>query len=57
MLPLLFLLMGGPGLPGGAVWANRGAIRSRAMRSLTALAGPPMSALVGLAAAAPFLWD
>jgi Zn-dependent protease len=34
---------------------NRGAIRSRGMRSLTALAGPAMSALVALVAAAPFL--
>jgi Zn-dependent protease len=55
VLPLLFLLMGGLGLPGGAVWVNRGAIRSRGMRSLTALAGPAMSALVGLVVAAPFL--
>jgi Zn-dependent protease len=55
VLPLLFLLMGGLGLPGGAVWVDRGAIRSRGMRSLTSLAGPLMSALVGLAAATPFL--
>jgi Zn-dependent protease len=55
VLPLLFLLMGGLGLPGGAVWVNRGAIRSRAMRSFTSLAGPLMSALVGLVAAGPFL--
>jgi Zn-dependent protease len=55
VLPLLFLVMGGLGLPGGAVWVNRGAIRSRAMRSFTSLAGPLISALVGLAVAAPFL--
>jgi Zn-dependent protease len=55
VLPLLFLLMGGLGLPGGAVWVNPGAIRSRAMRSFTALAGPLMSAAVGVVAATPFL--
>jgi Zn-dependent protease len=39
-LPLLFLLLGGIGLPGGAVWINQGLIKKPGMRSLTSLAGP-----------------
>ena len=40
VLPLLILLIGGIPLPGGAVWINQWAIRSRARRSATSLAGP-----------------
>ena len=40
VLPVVFLLLGGIPLPGGAVWINHGAIRSRGMRSLVSLAGP-----------------
>ena len=40
VLPVAFLLLGGIPLPGGAVWINHGAIRSRARRSLVSLAGP-----------------
>lgn len=39
-LPLLFLVVGGIGLPGGAVWINRRALRSRATATLVSLAGP-----------------
>lgn len=40
VLPLLFLLIGGIPLPGGAVWIRRGALRSRAAASAVAAAGP-----------------
>jgi Zn-dependent protease len=40
VLPLLFLLLGGIGLPGGAVWIDRHAIRGRWTTSLVSLAGP-----------------
>lgn len=40
VLPVIFLLLGGIPLPGGAVWIDHGALRSRATRSLVALAGP-----------------
>jgi Zn-dependent protease len=40
VLPVLFLLLGGIGLPGGAVWVDRGAIRGRLRHSLVSLAGP-----------------
>ncbi|MEL7158611.1 MAG: site-2 protease family protein, partial [Actinomycetota bacterium] len=39
-LPLFFLIVGGIGLPGGAVWINRAALRSRGTASLVSLAGP-----------------
>lgn len=48
VLPLLFLLLGGIPLPGGAVWIQRGALRSRLAASGVSIAGP----LVNLALAA-----
>jgi Zn-dependent protease len=40
VLPVLFLLLGGIGLPGGAVYIDRGAIRGRVRHSLISAAGP-----------------
>ena len=40
VLPLLFIVQGGIGLPGGAVYLHRHAFRSKAMQSLAAVAGP-----------------
>jgi Zn-dependent protease len=40
VLPLLFLLIGGIPLPGGAVWIQRASLRSRAAISAVSLAGP-----------------
>jgi Zn-dependent protease len=51
LLPLLFIIQGGIGLPGGAVYLHRHMFRSRAMQSLAAFAGP----LVNLVLAAVFL--
>lgn len=48
-LPVVFLLLGGIPLPGGAVWIQHGAIRSRAARSLVALAGPATNLVLGAA--------
>lgn len=39
-IPLFVLIAGGIGLPGGAVWINRSALRSKAVASLVSLAGP-----------------
>jgi Zn-dependent protease len=47
VLPVFFLLLGGIPLPGGAVWIDHGAIRSRAVRSLVSLAGPAANLVVG----------
>jgi Zn-dependent protease len=51
VLPVLFLLLGGIPLPGGAVWIEHSAIRSRAARSLVSFAGPAVNLVFGLALA------
>lgn len=50
-MPVLFLLMGALPLPGGAVWINRSALRSRWWRTAVSLAGSTMNLGVGLVAA------
>jgi Zn-dependent protease len=47
LLPMLFMAMGGIGLPGGAVYINRHLLRSREWETGVSLAGPAMN--VGLA--------
>jgi Zn-dependent protease len=39
-MPLVFLLLGGIGLPGGAVFIDRNALRTRFARSAVSAAGP-----------------
>jgi Zn-dependent protease len=51
LLPLLFIVQGGIGLPGGAVYLHRHSLRSRAWQSAAAAAGP----FVNLAFAAVLL--
>jgi Zn-dependent protease len=53
-LPLLFLVIGGIGLPGGAVYINDGLIRSKKWRSAVSLAGPAMNVLVVVGLCLPF---
>ncbi len=48
VLPVVLLLLGGIPLPGGAVWINDWAIRSRAARSLVSLAGPMVNLGLGV---------
>src|SRR5215211_9117360 len=48
VLPLLFLVMGGIGLPGGAVYIERWRIRNPVMLSLVSLAGPLSNLLVAI---------
>lgn len=43
ILPIVFVLLGGIPLPGGAVYINHHLIRTRRMRSLTSAAGPAMT--------------
>ena len=45
ILPLVILVMGGIGLPGGVVYINMAAIPNKKMRSLVSAAGPLMTAL------------
>lgn len=48
-IPIAFLILGGIGLPGGAVWIDRGNIRSRHRQSLVSLAGPMVNIVFGAA--------
>ncbi|GLZ38492.1 peptidase M50 [Actinokineospora sp. NBRC 105648] len=47
VLPLVFLAIGGIPLPGGAVWINHHALRSRAVDSSVSLAGPLTNLVLG----------
>lgn len=49
VLPMMFLLLGGIGLPGGAVYINRGAIRGKWRHSLVSAAGPLANLVFALA--------
>ena len=55
VLPLLYLAMGGIGLPGGAVYINYGAIRSKIKRGLVSVAGPAMTAVCAFVLLLPFI--
>ncbi len=55
IFPVIFLLLGGIALPGGAVYIDHAALRSRAWDSLVSLAGPIGTGLCALIVAAPFL--
>lgn len=54
-LPVLFLLLGGIGLPGGAVYINHSMLRTRGWSAAVSLAGPVGTSVGAAAAAAPFL--
>ena len=54
VMPVLFLLLGGIGLPGGAVYINRGALRSRTWDSAVSVAGPVGTLLCGVLIAIAF---
>jgi Zn-dependent protease len=47
-LPVLFLVAGGIGLPGGAVYVDCNRLRSRAWQSAMSLAGPAANALLAV---------
>ncbi|WP_309738143.1 MULTISPECIES: tetratricopeptide repeat protein [unclassified Chamaesiphon] len=48
VLPVLFLLMGGIGLPGGAVYINQHKLRNRWWQSAVSAAGPSANILIAL---------
>jgi Zn-dependent protease len=54
VLPLVFVLLGGFGMPGGAVWVDRARIGGRARHSLVSAAGPAFNVVFALGSAAPF---
>ncbi|ANZ37870.1 peptidase M50 [Lentzea guizhouensis] len=47
ILPLVLLALGGIPLPGGAVWINHHALRSKKVESLVSLAGPVTNLVIG----------
>src|SRR5512136_1208795 len=51
LLPLLFLVMGGFGLPGGAVYIEKWRLRSRGWESAVSLAGPLSNLVLAVALA------
>jgi Zn-dependent protease len=48
LMPLIFLLLGGIGLPGGAVYIEKWRLRSRGWESAVSLAGPAANILLAL---------
>jgi len=54
ILPVAFLLLGGIALPGGAVYINHSALRTRAWSSAVSLAGPVGTLLCGVFIAVAF---
>jgi Zn-dependent protease len=55
VMPVAFLLLGGIGLPGAAVYINHGALRSRVWDSAVSVAGPLGTLFCGVLIAIPFL--
>jgi Zn-dependent protease len=53
-MPVLFMMMGGIGLPGGAVYIERHLLRSRAWDTWVSLAGPAMNLAMVLIISACF---
>jgi tetratricopeptide (TPR) repeat protein len=54
ILPLLFLMMGGIGLPGGAVYIHEHRLRNRRWKSAVSAAGPAANILLALLLSIPF---
>jgi Zn-dependent protease len=54
VLPLIAVVLGGIGLPGGAVWVDHAYIRSKARESLISAAGPLTNVVFALLLAIPF---
>ncbi|MFD7553320.1 MULTISPECIES: site-2 protease family protein [unclassified Streptomyces] len=57
ILPVLFVIMGGLGLPGGAVYIERGRIQGRWKHSLISAAGPLTNVAFAVVCTAPFWLD
>lgn len=54
LLPIVFLLMGGLGLPGGAVYIDRNRLKSKWWDTLVSLAGPAANVVICLVIALIF---
>ncbi|MBN1202660.1 MAG: hypothetical protein JXJ20_12480 [Anaerolineae bacterium] len=56
-LPLLFLAMGGIGLPGGAVYIERHRLKNKWWGAAVSAAGPVANLLLALVLSIPFIFD
>ncbi len=54
VVPIVFVILGGIGLPGGAVYINDSLLRSKGWRTATSLAGPAMNVGLIVAICIPF---
>jgi Zn-dependent protease len=54
VLPVLFMVLGGIGLPGGAVYIEDSLIRGKWRRAAVSLAGPAMNLLLAVLLCVPF---
>jgi Zn-dependent protease len=54
-LPIIAVILGGIGLPGGAVWVDHQHVPSKVRQSLISLAGPVTNIVFALVLAVPFL--
>jgi Zn-dependent protease len=54
LMPVLFMMMGGIGLPGGAVYIEHDRLRSRYWETAVSLAGPAMNLLLIVLLCLPF---
>ncbi|AGS69198.1 site-2 protease family protein [Streptomyces collinus] len=54
VLPVVFMIMGGIGLPGGAVFIERGRIQGRWRHSMISAAGPLTNVVFAVVCTAPF---
>jgi Zn-dependent protease len=57
VLPVVVVLLGGIGLPGGAVWIEHGQIRGRLLHTLISLAGPLTNVVFTLLLVLPFVFE
>ena len=55
VLPVVVVILGGIGLPGGAVWVDHAHIASRVKKSLISAAGPLTNVVFALVLAVPFI--
>lgn len=56
VFPVVILLIGGIGLPGGAVWVDRHAIRGKVQDSLISAAGPAVNVIFTIVLTVPFFF-
>jgi Zn-dependent protease len=54
LFPILIMIMGGIGLPGGAVYIDYSMIHGKSRRALVSLAGPAMNLLLAVVLCVPF---